>query len=302
MRLVILLCCAAVLATGETWLTDYQAARAEAAASKRDVLINFSGSDWCPLCVKLDHEILAKPECLQPIAARFVLLKLDDLRKTPLPAARRTELELLKKRYEIIGFPTLVLATADGAEYARVGYQEMEPAVFAQRLLAMSAGRGQEPALRAAVDAASGTARAEALGRLIAHHELMGKDVGRDLVEEAVRADPAGALPGTASLRQRLQDNDLLMALDQALQAKDGVRVRALIASGIADQRLSLGLRIRLLIQRGLALRTFDPVSARADFAMARDLGPQGEDVEQLNEMIKALDGTIARMQAAEKP
>lgn len=301
-HLLPLLCCTALLAAGEAWLTDYDAAKAEAAASKRDLLIDFTGSDWCHWCKKLDGEILDKPAFLKAAPERFVLLKLDFLKKTRLPAERQAALDKLKTQYAIEGFPTLVLASADGTAYARTGYQKMDPAAYAQRLVAMGAARGREPELRAAVAAATGQARAEALAKLIEHLELMGGEVGRDLLASAVEADPGNALPGTAALRVRLLEMDAWTALDAAIKANDTKKTAELIAAGLADLRLSAPFRSNLMMQRGMTKWKDDTAGARADLIAARDLDPQGAGAEQLGMLIQALDGKLEREKAKPKP
>ena len=39
---------------GEGWLTDFEKAKAMAKEKNRHILIDFSGSDWCGWCIKLD--------------------------------------------------------------------------------------------------------------------------------------------------------------------------------------------------------------------------------------------------------
>ena len=41
----------------EAWLTDFEAAKARAAELKRPILADFSGSDWCGWCIRLDREV-----------------------------------------------------------------------------------------------------------------------------------------------------------------------------------------------------------------------------------------------------
>ena len=39
------------------WLTDYSAARAKAEVEGKPLMINFTGSNWCSGCVRLNKEI-----------------------------------------------------------------------------------------------------------------------------------------------------------------------------------------------------------------------------------------------------
>ena len=42
------------------WQTDYKQALAQAAQEKKRVLLDFTGSDWCPYCVQMDKEVLTR--------------------------------------------------------------------------------------------------------------------------------------------------------------------------------------------------------------------------------------------------
>ncbi|MDT8391733.1 MAG: thioredoxin family protein [Lentisphaeria bacterium] len=39
----------------EGWMTDYDAALKKAKAENKVVILDFSGSDWCVWCVRLDN-------------------------------------------------------------------------------------------------------------------------------------------------------------------------------------------------------------------------------------------------------
>ena len=47
---------------GEEWLTDFNQAKEEAAEKKLPILIDFTGSDWCSWCIKLDQEVFSQNE------------------------------------------------------------------------------------------------------------------------------------------------------------------------------------------------------------------------------------------------
>ena len=82
-----LACCALiqVRAADLTWLTDLPKAQAEAKTENKLVLIDFTGSDWCPWCIKLDKETLSQPEFADYAAKNLVLVKVDFLRHTEQP-------------------------------------------------------------------------------------------------------------------------------------------------------------------------------------------------------------------------
>ncbi len=96
------------------WLTDFAAAKKEAAEKKLPILMDFTGSDWCGWCIKLDKEVFSQPEFLDYAKDNLVLLKIDFPRKTKLPAAEAKANQKLLKAYNVKGFPTIILVNSDG--------------------------------------------------------------------------------------------------------------------------------------------------------------------------------------------
>ena len=59
------------------WLTDFEAAKAQARSENKMLLMNFTGSDWCPPCMMLQKAVFAKPEFATYAVKRLVLLEVD---------------------------------------------------------------------------------------------------------------------------------------------------------------------------------------------------------------------------------
>jgi protein disulfide-isomerase len=68
---------AAESATGATWLTDFDAAKATAKAEGKPVLLDFTGSDWCVWCIRLDKEVFTREAFVAYADASLVLVELD---------------------------------------------------------------------------------------------------------------------------------------------------------------------------------------------------------------------------------
>src|ERR671939_312038 len=77
------------------WKTDFAQAKAAAAESKRFILLDFTGSDWCPWCVRMDKEVLERPAFADFAAKHLVLVKLDFPRSKLQPAAEKIQNEQL---------------------------------------------------------------------------------------------------------------------------------------------------------------------------------------------------------------
>ena len=74
---IIAAACMAPCLAAEGWLTDMDAARKEAAERKKNLMIEFTGSDWCAPCMQLRANVLTKPDFQQEARKNFVLLELD---------------------------------------------------------------------------------------------------------------------------------------------------------------------------------------------------------------------------------
>ena len=113
------------------WQTDFAQAKAAAAESKRFILLDFTGSDWCPWCVRMDKEVLERPAFADFAAKHLVLVKLDFPRSKPQPAAEKVQNEQLAQKFAIQGYPTYVLLDSTGNELRRQeGYLPGGPAAF----------------------------------------------------------------------------------------------------------------------------------------------------------------------------
>jgi protein disulfide-isomerase len=106
------------------WLTDYKKALTIAQETKRPILMNFTGSDWCIWCQRLSKEVFNEKAFSDFAMKNLVLLKLDfpqNIKQTEQEMAQNKE---LADRYKIEGYPTIILLNPDGKEINRIGYEE----------------------------------------------------------------------------------------------------------------------------------------------------------------------------------
>jgi protein disulfide-isomerase len=105
------------------WGTDYAAALDQARLEKKLVLLNFTGSDWCGWCRRLEADVFAKPEFKAYAAQRLVLVKVDFPQKKRLPEAEVAQNARLKRQYGIQGYPTIIVVDPTGRKVAELkGY------------------------------------------------------------------------------------------------------------------------------------------------------------------------------------
>ncbi len=107
------------------WFTDFEKAKQTAGAEGKDILINFSGSDWCYWCKKLDKEVFSKQEFIRQAGKNFVFAVVDFPNDTSRQSAElQKQNQVLSEQFAVEGFPTVFLADANGRPYARTGYIE----------------------------------------------------------------------------------------------------------------------------------------------------------------------------------
>jgi protein disulfide-isomerase len=104
-------------------LTDYDTALDDAKKYHVPLLILFTGSDWCPYCQKLEQEVLSTGDFSSFTSTHFVFLTIDDLRNSPVADDDKQRISQLERKFNISGFPTLVLIDTDEHEKGRMeGY------------------------------------------------------------------------------------------------------------------------------------------------------------------------------------
>ena len=116
------------------WVTDYKKAQEDAKAGKKLMLLEFTGSDWCGWCMKLDKEVFSTPEFQNFASKNLVLVKLDFPRSKPQTEALKKQNEQLAQKYGIQGFPTIIVLNGRGEKVGEFGYMEGGPSPFLAKL------------------------------------------------------------------------------------------------------------------------------------------------------------------------
>jgi protein disulfide-isomerase len=123
---------AALAAAG--WDDDYDKAVAQAKADKKMVLMDFTGSDWCGWCIKLDKEVFSKKEFKDYAKENLVLLEVDFPQSKTQPKKLKQQNEKLQGQFGIKGYPTIVVLNSEGKKVGELGYMEGGPTAFLAEL------------------------------------------------------------------------------------------------------------------------------------------------------------------------
>jgi thioredoxin-related protein len=142
--LLALLALLAANAAESQWLTDVPAALNKAKAEKKLVLLDFTGSDWCIWCLRLENEVFSKPEFVDYAKTNIVLVQIDFPRKKKLSPAQQKANEALAQKFNVAGFPTLIILNAEGRKVGEMGYMPGGPKPFIDQLSRSRSNRDRQ--------------------------------------------------------------------------------------------------------------------------------------------------------------
>lgn len=128
-------------AAEEAWGTDHAKAVARARAENKTLLMNFTGSDWCPLCFHLKREVFDTPEFTSYARKNLVLLEVDFPQGKELPAKLREQNDRLAEKYGVNQYPTVLVLDPKGKILGILGYGPSEPRAWIAELEALTSKR-----------------------------------------------------------------------------------------------------------------------------------------------------------------
>lgn len=196
---------------GGRWVADFDEAVKLAKAENKDLLVDFTGSDWCGWCIRLDEEVFQHESFYAEAEKNFVLVALDFPRaadiKAQVPNPERND--ELKNTYGISGFPTILLMTADGEVFGRTGYQPGGPESYLNHVTELTSdGKAylvESNELLKTYRAAEGDAKSKAfLALLDSFEKRPGDAAGTEPMAEVLRKHLAADEKDAKGLNERI--------------------------------------------------------------------------------------------------
>lgn len=136
----------ALNASAAEWETDFAKAATNAAKNNLFMLLDFSGSDWCGWCIKLDEEVFSKSDFKTYAGKNLVCVLLDFPQKKKQPRTLKDQNAELAKKYGVRGFPSVIILSPDGKLVGKTGYREGGAKAYVTHLQEMiEAYRKQHP-------------------------------------------------------------------------------------------------------------------------------------------------------------
>ena len=124
----------AVAQAGGLWTEDYDKALTDAKQANKYVLLDFTGSDWCGWCMKLDKQVFDKKDFKEFAEKNLVCVKLDFPRGKPQSKKVKEQNRALQNKYKVQGYPTVLLLTPAGDVAAQTGYKEGGAKAYVEHL------------------------------------------------------------------------------------------------------------------------------------------------------------------------
>lgn len=117
------------------WYTNFNEAVTKAKEEGKPIFMLFTGSDWCGWCKKLEGEVLDQKEFEKRMSDKMVFVKLDFPMKTKQPELLKKQNEELRDRFQIRGYPTVILVDPELHQIGQVGYRPGGAKAYAEFLL-----------------------------------------------------------------------------------------------------------------------------------------------------------------------
>ena len=297
--LVALYCSGVAFAGGEGWASDFAAAKKEAAESKKDLLMDFTGSDWCSWCITLNKEVFSQDPFKAGVKDKFVLVELDyPQNKSKLSDATIKQNEELGKKYAVKGYPTILLADADGKPFAATGYEAGGPEAYVKHLDELRAKKAARDESFAAAAKATGVDKAKALVAALAAMGLddtMVANFYSDVAEQIKAADPKDETGYAKAAAAKARLATYQSELQAYGQKSDHDGALALVAKTLKEGGFSTEDTQQIMIIRSMILKQqkkFDEAFKALDEAKA--FAPDSE-------LAAGIAGMKTRLEASKK-
>lgn len=221
------------IAGGEGWSHDMAAAMKQAKEEKKDLLMDFTGSDWCGWCIKLNEEVFSQEAFKKDAPSHFILVELDFPNDTShLSEETQKQNAEWRDKLAVAGYPTIFLADEQGRPYAQTGYQDGGADKYVAHLAELREKRVERDKGFAAAEKAKGVDKAKALDTAM---DAVGEDLAlnayADQVKEIIKLDAKNEAGLKEKYEQKLAGVEFDKVILGARQSFDGQNAEAILKS-----------------------------------------------------------------------
>lgn len=117
----------------QEWKTNFEVTKTEATSQNKNILLVFSGSDWCGPCIKLDRDIWKSVEFMEFAKNNLILERADFPKKKQnqlMPEIKELNQSLAEKYNKDGMFPLVVVLDKNGKVLGKTGYKNVSPTEY----------------------------------------------------------------------------------------------------------------------------------------------------------------------------
>ena len=213
-----------LLADDKLWVNEFEKAKQTAATEGKDLLMDFTGSDWCSWCIKLHKEVFDLDAFKAAAPKNFVLVELDFPQdKSKLSQEVQDQNAKLQTQFAIQGYPSIVLADASGRPYAQTGYQPGGAEVYLKHLDELRAVKTKRDEAWKKAEGAQGTQKAKFLADGLKALDLDLAAVHyKPVIDEIAKLDPKDETGVTGSFAFKADLEAVKAKVMEAAQKGEG--------------------------------------------------------------------------------
>ena len=271
---------------------DFEKAQAQAAKEGKSILMEFTGSDWCPPCKALQKNVLSKDVFNTEMPKSFVLLKLDSPRdKSKQTPEEIEQYKVLSAKYGIQGVPTIFLADAKGRPYYQtVGYSGDPADKYVANLKDQLGTLAKRDAAFAKAEKASGTEKAKLLaeGLSLVDDEMALKTYG-NVVSQIIELDAdnkAGLKAKFAGLKDSVEFKSELEATMRGNSSKPEDTLAAIDKLIEKKKPTGAALQEAVFMKSSILFQT-DKAKAKEMLIEAQKLAPKSETGKRIDDILE---------------
>jgi thioredoxin-related protein len=119
----------------QNWKTNFEEAQKEATEQNKNILLVFSGSDWCAPCIKLDNIVWKSDAFKSESEKNWVIYKADFPKKKAnqlSPELAESNSKLAEKYNRNGSFPLVILLDKTGKVIGMTGFKDISASEYIQ--------------------------------------------------------------------------------------------------------------------------------------------------------------------------
>ena len=290
---------AALFASGEGWETNMKKAMEKATKEKKDLLIDFTGSDWCGWCIKLGKEVFSQDVFKKEAPKHFVLVSLDFPQKKKLAEELTKHNKKWMEKLGVTGFPTIFLTDGKGKPYAKTGYQPGGAEPYLKHLAELRKLRVARDEALAKAKRASGTKKAKLLDEAIGTMDAaLITGPYKELAQEIMKLDKKDK----AGLKSKYESMFLMQDVQKLMQQRKTDEAVAKIDEALKKLKPAGETVQELLFMKSQVLyNKRDQAGAKKALEDAIAAAPKSATAKQIRDILKRFFSDKPKKGAVEK-